>query len=384
VNYSQRHSTWVEVDLGAIRNHVRWFVENCGVEVMAVVKANAYGHGAVPVARSALQGGASRCAVARLEEALELRRAGLDCPILLLGFLPPSRAAEAVAARISLTVWDTDQVELAASAAALCGEQARLHLKVDTGMSRLGVQPQNALELAQQCASRPEIVFEGIFTHFARADEADTAASDEQERRFREVLSGLQAAGLEPALVHAANSAAGLARPSARFNLIRAGIAMYGLQPSADRPLPEAFRPALMWKAVLSQVKTVPAGQGVSYGHRYVTQREERLGTVPVGYADGFRRTPGNEVLVAGRRVPVVGRVCMDQLVVQLDGVPEAKTGDEVVLIGAQGNEQVSADEVAGRWGTINYEVVCGIGARVPRFYPGPGVLDPTRPDKLS
>lgn len=363
------HSTWAIIHLEAIRNNVRALIEQSQTPVMAVVKANAYGHGAVPAARAALQAGASWCAVARPEEALELREAGLDSPILLLGYTPEARLREMIEQRISLTVWDGEQVERIAESAAGTGEKARLHLKVDTGMGRLGIQPEGAGALAEAIARTPGVQFEGIFTHFARADESDPATTDQQAQRFHALLAELERANIQPRLIHAANSAASLRRPDERFNLLRFGIAMYGLNPSSECPTPANFRPALTWKAVLSQVKTLPAGRGVSYGHTYITQKPERIGTIPVGYADGFRRLPGQYVLVGGVRVPVVGRVCMDQIMVQLDSAPEAKAGDEVVLIGAQGSQKIGAEDVAAIWGTINYEVVCAIGKRVPRIY---------------
>jgi len=366
----EERTTWVDVDLGAIEHNVRRTRQITDTAVLAVVKANAYGHGAVPVARAALRGGASWLAVARLEEGLELRRCGLQAPILILGYTPSAQVESAVRDDISLTVWTPAQVVQAARAAGQVGKQARLHLKVDTGMNRLGAPPEEAFTLAEQIAAEERVIFDGVFTHFARADESDPRPTDEQAQRFYGLIERLEAARLRPRWVHAANSAAALYRPDARFDLVRLGIAMYGLHPSAEAPLPPDFRPALSWKSVLSHVKTVPPGSGVSYGHRYVTARHERIGTVPVGYADGLRRLDGNVLLVRGRRVPVIGRVCMDQIMVQLDAVPQAAVGDEVVLIGAQGNTRITAEEVAGIWGTINYEVVCAIGARVPRVYP--------------
>ena len=363
------HSTWVNVNLGAIQNNVRLLLKQARTPVMAIVKANAYGHGAVPVAKAALEAGATWCGVARPSEALELRQAGLDCPILLLGYTPEARIREMLENRVSLTVWDLAQIRRIAALAADLGKDARLHLKVDTGMSRLGIQPEAAFGLIQQMAGLSHIRLEGIFTHFARADESDPTTTDAQESRFRELLTQLERAGLIPPWVHAANSAASLTRPSAHFNLLRFGIAMYGLHPSSECPTPADFRPALTWKAVLSQVKSLRPGRGVSYGHIYTTRSTERIGTIPVGYADGFRRLTGLQVLVGGKRVPVVGRVCMDQIMVQLDAVPEAQAGDEVVLIGQQGAAHLTAEEVASLWGTINYEVVCAIGPRVPRIY---------------
>jgi len=338
---------------------------------MAVVKADGYGHGAVPVSRAALAGGASWLGVARAEEALDLRAAGLDVPVLLLGYAPPGAIGELVAAGISLTVWSPEHLtELQCAADAVDG-RARVHVKVDTGMSRLGVAPEDALAVVRAVADRPRLQLEGIFTHFACADEPASPVTERQQERFRAVLAALDAAGLRPPLVHAANSAAIFAVPGAAYDLVRLGIAMYGLSPGTAVVLPEAIRPALVWTSVLAQVKQVPARQGISYGHTYVTDHRQWIGTVPVGYADGWRRTGENEVLVRGRRVPVVGRVCMDQCMVDLDAVPDAEVGDEVVLIGRQGAERISADDVADRWGTIGYEAVCGIGRRVPRRYSG-------------
>jgi alanine racemase len=363
-----QYSNWIEVDLAAIENNVRYFLQRTQTQVMAIVKANAYGHGAIQVAEAVLRAGANWLGVARLEEALSLRAQDIQASILLLGHLPEGRYEEAIANRLALTVWRADQIQQAAQAAKNIGKTARLHLKVDTGMNRIGAQPGAAFELLMQFQGRKEVIFEGLFTHFARADEADLTPTIEQERLFVEMVRGLRASGLCPGLVHAANSAATLTRPPAYFNLVRPGIAIYGLHPSPECLAPGELRPALAWKAVLSHVKVVPPGSGISYNHEYFTRQNERIGTVPVGYADGYRRVKNNRVLVGGRKIPVVGRVCMDQMMVQLDEIAAARSGDEVVLIGAQGQQSISVEEVAQRWGTINYDVVCGINARVPRI----------------
>jgi alanine racemase len=365
------YSTWTEIDLGAIENNVRFFVEHSGAKIMAVVKANGYGHGAIPAAQAALRGGAAWCAVARVEEATELREAGIECPVLIMGLTPTNCVEAMISSQVSMTVWQPDQVVTAGEAASITGTPARLHLKVDTGMSRLGVSPEGVVGMARRMADTPGVVFEGMFTHFARADELEPGPTDEQEVVFQQVLEQLDDVGLRPPLVHAANSATTLTRPNDHFDAVRTGIAIYGLHPSHECLVPEEFQPALTWKTQLSQVKMLPPGRGLSYGHIYTTSRNELIGTLPVGYADGFRRTTGNQALVGGKRVPVVGRVCMDQCLVQLDAVPDAGPGDEVVLIGSQGEESIRAEEVADRWGTINYEVTCGIGARVPRLYSG-------------
>jgi len=336
---------------------------------MAIVKANAYGHGTIPVARVALEAGASWCGVGRFSEALELRRANINCPILLLGFTPKAHFEDMIVNQVSMTIWNPEQISWLSISAERAGQPARIHIKVDTGMSRLGVHPEEVLDLVHLVNNNSNVQFEGIYSHFARADEANTAAADLQWDKFLGVLADLDSQNVRPPIVHIANSASSLTRSETPLSLVRLGIAMYGLHPSAECVLPNAFRPALFWNSILTQVKTLPPGRGVSYGHEYVTKGYERIGTIPVGYADGFRRLPGNQVLVGGKRVPVIGQVTMDQILVQLDEVPESDAGDEVVLIGRQGDEVISAEDVARIWGTINYEVTCAIGSRVPRIY---------------
>lgn len=366
---NQKFSTWAEISLAAIENNIRLLAQGTQAQIMAVLKANAYGHGVIPVSQAVRRAGATWCGLARVEEAHELRYAGYDGPILVLGFTAPAKVRSLIEADVSMAFWSEAQLSTFSQAANESGKSARLHLKVDTGMSRLGIPTDEAVALAALIRQQPGVTFEGVFTHFARADEADPAPTQEQELALRKVVEALEEADLRPPLVHAANSAGSLAHPSAHFDMVRAGIAIFGLHPSPECPLPVGFLPAMAWKSQLSQVHELPKGRGVSYGHEYVTRKKERIGTVPVGYADGFRRVPGNVVLVGGQRVPVVGRVCMDQISVQLDDVPDAKVGDEVVLIGFQGDEHMSAEEVAERWGTINYEVVCGVSPRVRRVY---------------
>jgi alanine racemase len=355
-------STWLEIDLAAIRGNVRRLRELTAAPVMAVVKANGYGHGLAAAAQAAQAGGAGWLGVARLDEALQLRAAGLGGRILVLGCTPPDGVPAAVEHEIALTLYDS-------GLARACAGGVRVHVKVDTGMGRLGVPHEQAAAFFQTLRHLPGMTVEGVFTHFARADEPGETATPDQLARFTQLLGKLAAAGMRPPLVHAANSAAALNFPAARFDLVRPGIAIYGMNPAPGSPLPPGFQPALAWKARLSSVKDAPPGHGVSYGHRYVTSRRERLGVAAVGYADGFRRAAGNVVLIGGRRVPVVGNVTMDQVVVSLEAVPEAQVGDEVVLIGSQAGDTITAEEVAARWGTIAYEVTCGVAARVPRVY---------------
>jgi alanine racemase len=363
-------STWLDIDLTAIEHNVAALRKLTGTPVMAVVKANAYGHGTIPVARAALRAGAQWLGVARLEEALELRAAQITCPILVMGYIPPERFPDAILEGVSITIWDSNQLVLVARSAGDTRTEAKIHLKVDTGMSRLGIGPEHAMSFAEEIVDTRNVEFEGIFTHYARADELNQGSAIDQESIFIQLIDNLAKTGIKPEFVHAANSAAALFQPNSRLSMIRTGIAIYGLHPSTERRLPDDFQAALEWKAVISQVRTLPPARGVSYGHEYITRGYERIGTVPVGYADGLRRAPGgNQVLVGGVQVPIVGRVCMDQVSVQLDQVPDAKAGDEVVIIGSQGESRITAEQVAARWGTINYEVVCGLAARVPRIY---------------
>ncbi len=362
-------SNWLEIDRQAIRNNIQSIQDLTRTPVMAVVKANGYGHGIIEVARIASEAGAAFCGIARIEEGLELRTAGIRMPLLVLGYTPPYRFDRAIEADISLTVFEPAQIDPLIEAARRVGKQATVHIKVETGMGRLGADPKTALAMLEQLHTCPEVEVEGLFTHYARADELNETATDSQERIFGQLVQSVMEKGLRPQIVHTANSAAALTRPDTHFDMVRMGIAMYGLAPSPVVPLPAGIQPGLTWKAQLCEVRTLPPGTGISYGHIYTTKEYERIGVVPVGYGDGYRRVPGNSVLVNGCKVPIVGRVCMDQMMVQLDSVPDAQIGDEVVLIGSQGEEKISADMLAERWQTINYEVVCGISARVPRIY---------------
>ncbi|MCH7588774.1 MAG: alanine racemase [Chloroflexi bacterium] len=365
------NSTWLEIDQGAITNNLLKFQEFTSTAVMAVVKANGYGHGMIQVAKAAESVGARYCGVARVEEALELRKKGLAIPVLVLGYTPDERFQEAIMEDISLTVFQPEQIETLAMAFDKTHRQSTVHVKVDSGMSRLGATPTEAYTLVQELSKMESVFLEGIFTHYACADDPSLPATDKQEKEFFELLSELDASASKPPIIHAANSAAALTRPSSYLDMVRIGIALYGMAPSKWVPLPDGIRPSLEWKAQLTAVYSLPPGRGISYGHEYVTTRNERIGVIPVGYGDGYRRISGNEVLLHGRRAALVGRVCMDQVIVQLDEFPEAQVGDEVVLLGRQGSEQILADQLADTWGTINYEVTCGVSARVPRFYHG-------------
>jgi Alr-MurF fusion protein len=365
-------AAWMEVDLGAIAGNLARLRQIAApAEVLAVLKADAYGHGAVRVARTAVQHGAAMLGVAVLGEAAALRERGVAAPTLVLGYTPAWQARDVVRLGVAVALYSLDVAQaLSRAAAALERGPARVHVKVDTGMHRLGLAVEDVVPFARRVAELPGIEIEGVFTHFAAADDADPRYTLLQLARFRDLLARWEDAGLSrPRYVHAANSAAALRFPQARFSLVRTGIALYGMHPSADAPLPAGFRPALALKTQLAQVKEIEAGEPVSYGCTWVAQRPSTIGVLPIGYADGFRRAPQNwgEVLVRGRRAPLVGRVCMDMSMVDLTDVPGARLGDEVVLIGEQGGDRLTAEDVAARLGTINYEVVSQILARVPR-----------------
>jgi len=341
--------------------------------ILAVVKADGYGHGAVPVARAALDAGATWLGVALVEEGVALREAGIDAPILVLSEPAPDAAATVVAHRLTPVVYTPGGIDTLAKAVVDSGtdEPLAVHLKVDTGMHRVGIAPAEAVRLAQRVGERTELVLGGVCTHFAVADEPDDPYTAEQLARFHAVLADLEAAGVRPPLVHAANSAGLLAFPAARFDLARVGIAIYGIPPAPELADRAELRPALSLKARVSHVKHLEAGSRLSYGLRYELARAGWIATVPIGYADGVPRNlaeVGGEVIVGGRRRPVAGTVTMDQLMVDL-GSDEAAVGDEVVLIGRQGQAEVTAQEWAERLGTIAYEIVCGFGPRVPRRY---------------
>jgi len=366
---TQAYSTWLEIDLRAIRNNIKEIKKMTQTEVMAVIKANGYGHGVLEVARAATEAGATWCGVARIEEALNLRSAGIQSAVMVLGYTPPIMISEAIRNDIHVAIYDEAMAKDYAAYANIVGGRLKAHLKVETGMGRLGMFPEKVPGFLEQYFHHPNIEIDGIFTHLARADEPHSGGVESQLSIFNKVLAQCRKAGICPGFVHAANSAAVMNYPEAYYDMVRPGITILGLDPSPTTPLPSAFTPALTWKARLTSVRTLPPGHGVSYGSVYVTSEEERIGVIPVGYGDGYRREMGQQVLVRGKRVNVIGRVCMDQCMLQLDDVPDAIPGDEVVLLGAQGDEKITVNEIAERWGTLNYEVVCGLADRLPRLY---------------
>lgn len=364
---------WAEIDLDAIQHNVRQLKRLIGgqVQLLAVVKANAYGHGILPVARAVLEAGADWLGVNIVDEGLHLRRSGIKAPVLVLGYVPPWQAEEAVSHSLAVTV-NTWQTALAVSARAVAlGVKANVHAKVDTGLGRYGLLPEEVLEFVRGLLSLPNLRLEGLWTHFATADEQDKAYTRRQLAVYQDVLQSLTDAGITVPYRHVANSAATLEMPETHLDMVRCGIAVYGLYPSAEVGRSLALRPAMALKAHVARVRELPPGSSVSYGRTFITEHPTRVALVPLGYADGFSRGLSNlgSVLVRGRRAPVIGRVCMDQFVVNVQDVPNVSQDDEVVVIGEQGSEQITADEVAAAIGTINYEVVCAVSGRVPRVY---------------
>lgn len=364
--------TWVEIDLDAIADNVRAFRRHVGesVEVFAVVKANAYGHGAAPVARAALEAGATRLAVHRLSEGIELRQAGIEVPILIMGYTPAAAAESAVRWRLTPSLITPEFAVALADRARAAGVIVPVHLKIDSGMGRYGLLPAEAPAFAAWLQGLDGICLEGVFTHFATADSADQAHLRRQLAVFIDVVAALGSAGIKP-LAHAANSAATMVLPEAHLQAVRIGIAMYGLDPSSEWPPPFAIRPALTLKSRVSRVRELPPGSGISYGRTYVTTAPTTVALVPVGYGDGWHRVLSNQgaVLIRGRRAPIRGRVCMDQFVADVTHIPGVQQDDEVVLVGRQGAGEIRADEVAQLAGTINYEVTTSLLPRVARAY---------------
>jgi alanine racemase len=357
------------VDLGAIRHNVRVLTPG-RAEVMAVVKADGYGHGAVPVARAAIEAGVRWLGVALVEEGIDLRESGIDAPILMLSEFPPGSEKDALAAELTPTLYTEDGLaRLAAAAAGSFGGSVAVHVKLDTGMHRAGLHPEASVEFVRSVVDHG-LEVEGLWTHFACAEDPADPTTDLQLERFRGAVDRLAAAGISPKYLHVANSAAIMTRPDTHLDLVRLGLAMYGLCPSPALAEMADLHPAMSWRSAVAATRRVEAGEGISYGLRYRLERPSTIVTVPVGYADGYRRRLAGAafVLIGGRRYPVAGAVTMDQFMADCSDHP-VEPGNEVVLMGRQGADAITADDLASWAGTINYEVVCGIGPRVPRVH---------------
>jgi alanine racemase len=373
IDFSTRWA-WAEVHTGLISHNVAIVAQRTApVPVWVVVKANGYGHGAVPVANAALAGGATGLCVAIVDEGVALRRAGITAPILLLSEQPPELADLIVGYQLTPTVTTTRGAAVLAASAAAADQTINVHIKVDTGMHRVGVSPEEAVSLASFISSYESLNIEGVYTHFAVADEPSHVANVAQLNSFNTVLENLSARGINPPLVHAANSAASLANEASRFTMVRLGIAAYGLRPGAGvADLCAGLIPAMSLKARVSAVRWVEAGEAVSYGLTRPLTKGSLIATVPIGYADGVPRALGRtsiQVLVNGVPRTIAGTITMDQLMIDCESDSSVMVGDEVVLIGKQGEHSVTADDWADALGTIGYEIVCGISSRIFRRY---------------
>lgn len=364
--------TYAEIDLSAIRDNIKAIRARVGpkVRIMPAVKANGYGHGAAPVSRACLEAGAEALCVAIPEEGIELRQAGFDAPLLILGCSTPDAAAETVRFDMASTVCDLAYARAVSEAAVKQGKTASVHVKVDTGMGRIGVQPNEVLDFVASIGSLPGLSVDGVFTHFPSADEADRSYTLSQIAVFRKVLDGLKRRGVSVTLAHASNSGGVLAYPEADFDAVRPGIMIYGSYPSLEVVHSIPIREAMTLKTSIVFLKEADAGTTVSYGRTHALRVRSKIATLPIGYGDGYQRMLSNrgEAAVRGVRVPVIGRVCMDQIIVDVTEVDGVELGDEVILMGG-GYDYLSANSVATQAGTISDETFCAITSRVPRVY---------------
>ncbi len=364
--------TAARIDLAALEHNYREVVRRAeGRKVLVVVKARAYGHGAATVSRRLLERGADMLGVAIVEEGRELREAGINAPVLVMGPLFPGQAAAVVALRLTPAVFTMPFALALAQAAQERNARVSVHVKIDTGMGRIGIPPETAPDFIADLQRLGNIDVEGLMTHFADADLRDKAFASRQMDRFEALLKTLDARGTRIPLRHAANSAAVLDFRRALFTMVRPGLMLYGYNPLEAGLNKADLMPVLSLVTRIALLKNVPAGVPISYGRTFTTRRESLIATLPIGYADGYSRGLSNkaEALVRGSRAPIVGRVCMDMCMIDVTGVAGVREGDEVALIGGQGKERITADELAEKTGTISYEVLCGISARVPRIY---------------
>ena len=366
---------WAEIDLDSLAHNIKEVrrITNKEAIVTAVVKANAYGHGSIEAAKVFLENGANRLAVATLSEAVELRRADIDAPILILGYTPDSQHKIAVENDIIEAIYTLESAEKLSQVAGNLNKKAKVHIKVDSGMGRIGFPPvDSSIDKIEKISKLPNLEIEGIFTHFAKADEVDKAYTGKQFKNYKWVIEKLEDKNIQIPITHVSNSAATIDLPEYNLDMVRGGIMIYGLYPSDEVDKEKvSLKPAMTLKAKISHLKEVPEGTGISYGQIFVTKRKSKIATIPIGYADGFTRllTSKAEVAIKGKRAPIVGKICMDQCMIDVTDIEDVKVGDEVVLFGDGTNGVPHIDEVAEKLGTINYEIVCMVGRRVPRVY---------------
>ncbi|HHU78836.1 MAG: alanine racemase [Caldicoprobacterales bacterium] len=342
--------------------------------MMAVVKANAYGHGALQIAGHAVKAGAGWLGVAIPEEGMELRNNGISAPVLVLGGADREQCRISVIYNLTQAVPSLETAHLLNGCAAEYGRKARVHVKLDTGMGRIGFHRIEELEaLVKELHSMKNIVLDGAFTHFAAADETDPAYTEEQIKRLDKMLNIIRESGIHLKWIHASNTAGVFQFPRANYNMVRCGIGLYGYYPSHDvmKNATVSLLPVMQWETEVVHIKDVDANSCISYGRTYSASTSRRVATLPVGYADGYNRLLSNRgsVLIHGKRAPVIGRVCMDQIMIDVTNIPEANIGSKVVLLGEQGKEKITADELADLCGTISYEILTSISERVPRIY---------------
>jgi len=369
MNPSNDRPTMAMVDLNALAHNYREAARRIGDrKVLAVVKAQAYGHGAIPVSRRLVELGSAMLGVALVEEGRDLRDAGVTAPVLVMGPVFPEQAGVIVSANLTPVVYTLPVARALSDAAARAGRTLAVHVKIDTGMGRIGIPPDDAIEFIAAVSRFPGVIVEGLMTHFADADLRDKQFAAAQMDRFAALIASLEAKGIAIPLRHAANSAAVLEYDRALLTMVRPGLMLYGYNP-LESGVNADLCPVLSLVTRIAFLKKVAAGVPISYGRTFVTRRESMIATIPVGYADGYSRGLSNkgEAIVRSTRVPVAGRVCMDMTMLDVTDVPGVAEGDEVVLIGAQGNERITADDIAVKTGTIAYEVLCGISGRVPR-----------------
>lgn len=357
------------IDLGAISHNVAAIRKKIGSQrgLMAVVKADGYGHGAVEVSRTALRNGADSLAVALPEEGQHLREAGIEAPILVLGLIQPEEAWKVVDSRLDQTVSSIALLEALDQEAGNASTQINVHVKVETGLGRIGVEPHEVVLFLRRARSYRNLKVAGLFSHFSAADERDKTFSQHQLQLFEQTIREIRHAGIELPQRHMANSAATLDLPESYYDLVRPGLIIYGLYPSTEVSHSIEVKPAMTLKTKVCYLKTVPQGTPISYGRTFVAKKQTRVATLPLGYGDGYKRALANkgEVLIKGRRAPVIGRICMDMCMIDVSDVPDVQAGDEAIVFG----QEPTADELAAKIGTINYEVVTTVGKRVPRVY---------------
>ncbi|MEL7610457.1 MAG: alanine racemase [Bacillota bacterium] len=373
-NLKKMRPVWAEIDLDNLAHNIREVrrITDPSAIVTAVVKADGYGHGAVKISQTLLENGADRLAVAVLDEAIELRKAGYKVPVLVLGYTNPEQSSEVIKFNIEQTIYSLETAAALSSEAVKNKKEAKVHIKINTGMSRIGFYPDaKSIETIINISKLPAIKVEGIFTHFASADEEDKSFTEKQYRKFQWVCDELIKANLEIPIKHVANSAAIIDLPEMHMDMVRAGIMLYALTPLPEALRATDLRQVMTLKARISDVKIINAGESVSYGRTFIADKSTIVATLPIGYADGFCRKLSGQAnaLVHGIKVPVIGRICMDQCMLDVTDVQDVKIGDEAVLFGSQGDSFITIDEIAKKLDTINHEIVCGISKRVPRVY---------------